>query len=146
VYFPSEEFYTSLATGIVDGVIYGSETSYAGLKLQEQAKYITDMKILNPMTSAIIINKKVWNSMPEDIRAIVEDTAIGHYTVPWFVFRSKLAEADRKYFTLEPFSPEDVGKLTKAAQTVWDAEAKKSPRAAKAVEILRSLAKESGRL
>jgi TRAP-type C4-dicarboxylate transport system substrate-binding protein len=147
VYFPSEEFYTSLATGIVDGVIYGSETSYAGLKLQEQAKYITDMKILNPMTSAILINKKLWDSMPEDLRKIVEDTAIGHYTVPWFVSRSMLAERDRKYFTLEPFSAEDVGKLTKAATTVvWEAEAKKSPRAAKAIEMLKAVAKETGRL
>ena len=146
VYIPSEEFYTSLSTGIIDGVIYGGESAYAGLKLQEHAKYITDMKVLNPMTSAIIVNKKVWDSMPVDVREMVEDVTRGFYTIPWFVWRSKVAERDRVHFTLEPFLAEDVGKMTKAAQTVWDAEAKKSPRAAKAIEILRSLAKESGRL
>jgi TRAP-type C4-dicarboxylate transport system substrate-binding protein len=148
VYLPSEEFYTALSTGVVDGVIFGSEYAYASLKLQEQASYIADMKILNPMTSAFIINKKAWNSLSPDLQMIVEQTATAFFPVTIY---SQYAIRDREVrmkgtFKYQLFSHDDVAKLTKAAQNVWDKEATKSPRAAKAVEMLRQVAKETGRL
>lgn len=146
VYMPAEEFYTSMATGVIDGCIYGSENGYYGLKLQEQAPYITDMKILNPMTSAILINQKVWDSMPADLKGILDETVKSQYTLAYFSFRSKQDAAVRQYFKREQFSPEDVAKMTTAAQQVWETEAKKSPRAAKGIELLKALAKEGGRL
>ena len=146
VYLPAEEFYTALSTGVIDGVIYGSEASYAGLKLQEVAPYITDMKILNPMSSAIIMNKKTWEGMPADLKGILEETSKAAYGVSYFAYRAKLDAAARKHFKATQFNAEDVAKLTGAAQAVWDTEAKKSPRVAKGVELLRALAKDHGRL
>lgn len=146
VYLPSEEFYTSLATGVIDGIIYGSWYSYQGLKLQEQAKYVTDMKILYPMTSAIIINKKVWESLPEDLRGTLDGTAESFYQLNYFCRRAKDDVEARKQFDNYILPAEDVAKLTKAALVVWDKEAAKSERAAKAVDMLKALAKDSGRL
>jgi len=146
VYMPGEEFYTSLSTGVIDGVIYGSEAAYYGLKLQEVAPYITDMKILNPMTSAIIINKKVWDGMPADLKGILDETTKSVYGLSYFSYRAQGDAAAKKYFKREQFDPADTAKLTGAAQQVWENEAKKSPRAAKGIEMLKALANDSGRL
>lgn len=146
VYLPSEEFYTSLSTGVIDGLIYGSDYSYSKLKLQEQAQYITDLKLLDPMTSAIIINKNVWNSLSEELRGIIETTVKSYFDISFAVHCQQQRMAAKGIFKYQPFPAEDVAKLTVAAQKVWDEEAKKSPRAAKAVEMLKALAKESGRL
>lgn len=146
VYLPNQEFYTALSTGVIDGVISGSYNTYYGLKLHEVAPYITDMKILNPMTSAIIINKKVWEGMPADLKGIIEETAKSRYGVTYFSFRARQDVPTARYFKLQQFNPADVARLTVSAQQVWDNEAKKSPRAAKGIEMLRALAKDTGRL
>jgi TRAP-type C4-dicarboxylate transport system substrate-binding protein len=149
VYLPSEEFYTALATGVVDGIIFGSDFAYYSLKLQEQAKYITDVKILDPITMCFIINKDIWKSLPADLQMIVEQIAVAHFSVDFFgIYANRDKEVkDKKVFSYQPpFSAADVSKLTKAAQTIWDKEAAKSPRAAKSIEILRSLARDTGRL
>jgi TRAP-type C4-dicarboxylate transport system substrate-binding protein len=146
VYLPSQEFYTSLATGVIDGIVYGSWYSYAGLKLQEQAKYVTDMKILYPVTSAIIINQKVRESLPADLRGTLEDTAKSFYRLNYYSRRAADDVEASKLFTNQILPPEDVAKLTKAALKVWDKEATKSARAAKAIGLLKALAKATGRL
>lgn len=149
VYLPSEEFYTALSTGVVDGIIFGSDFAYYSLRLQEQAKNITDIKILDPITMCFIVNKDVWKSLPADLQMIVEEIAVAHFSVDFFGIyanRDKMVK-DKKVFTYQPsFSPADVTALTKAAQAQWDKEATKSPRCAKAIEILRSLARDTGRL
>ena len=119
VYLPSEEFYTALATGVVDGIIFGSEFAYYSLRLQEQANNITDIKILNPMTSAFIINKNVWRSMPADLQTIVEQIATAHFaTAILGDYNNKDREIRAKgVFKYHPFPAEDVAKLTKAAQS-----------------------------
>lgn len=148
VYLPSEEFYTALATGVIDGIIFGAENAYYSLKLQEQATYITDIKILNPTTSAFIINKDVWKSLPADLQMIVEQTATAHFPIALYTQYNRIDREIRAkgIFKYQPFPAEDVARLTKAAQSTWDKEAAKSPRAAKAVEMLRTLAREAGRL
>jgi TRAP-type C4-dicarboxylate transport system substrate-binding protein len=146
VYLPSQEFYTSMATGVIDGIIYGSWYAYAGLKLQEQAKYVTDMKILYPMTSAIIVNKKVWEGLPADLRGTIGATAEAFYRIHYFTTRAKDDVEARKQFETFILPPDDVAKLTNAALKEWDKEAQKSPRAKKAIELLKSLARDSGRL
>jgi TRAP-type C4-dicarboxylate transport system substrate-binding protein len=146
IYLPSEEFYTSMATGVIDAIIYGGEDAYAGLKLYEQAKYITDPKILRPMTSAIIINKKKWNSLPKDLQEALFITTREHYIVHWYKFRIDANREAAKYFEHKMFKEEDVKKLTTAAQKVWDKEAAKSPRCKKAIDLLKQLAKDTGRL
>jgi hypothetical protein len=79
---------------------------------------------------------------------ILEQTATAFFPVTIY---SQYAIRDREVrmkgtFKYQLFSHDDVAKLTKAAQNVWDKEATKSPRAAKAVEMLRQVAKETGRL
>ena len=146
IYLPSEEFYTSLATGVIDAIIYGSEASYTALKLQEVAKYITNIKILNPMTSAFIVNQKVWDSLPPDLQVIVRELARANFNIDHYRVRTQMANEVKDVFEYQPFPAEDVARLTEAAQEVWEKEAAKSPRAAKGVEMLKKLAREEGRL
>jgi TRAP-type C4-dicarboxylate transport system substrate-binding protein len=146
VYLPSEEMYTSLATGVIDGVIYGSYFHYAKLKFQEQAPYVTDLGLVNPLMSAVIINKKVFDNLPADLKEILKNAVEAKYSAIYYGWKMQVDAKFKNVFKNEPFAAEDIAKLTKAAQKTWEVEAKKSPRAAKAIEMLKTLAKDTGRL
>ena len=146
VYLPAEEYYTSLATGIIDGVLAGPEFDYAMKKLNEHAPYLTDLGMISPCTSALMVNMDVWNSLPEDLQGIVEDTAKAFFCV---TFHSEIMKLDRSFlgtFERQPFPASEVAKLTEAATKVWDEEAVQSERNAKGVDMLKALARETGRL
>jgi len=66
------EIYTSLQRGIIDSVLYPICAATA-FKFDEVAKYIT---VANIYTTNIIfaMNMDSWNSLPEDLRAIVKQT------------------------------------------------------------------------
>ena len=84
--------------------------------------------------------------MPEDLQAIIQKAADefrwSYYR--WITKQDK--ETIDKLFknTSTAFSKEDLQQMTKAALTVWDEEAKKSPANKEAVDIIKKAAKEAG--
>jgi TRAP-type C4-dicarboxylate transport system substrate-binding protein len=148
VSMPPEDIYLALTTGQIDGVLYGSAFEYKETKYYEGGRFFNTTPVLDPIVDTLVINQKTWDSMPEDLQAIVQKAADefrwSYYQ--WITAQDK--ETIDKLFknTSTAFSEEDVKEMTKASLTVWDEEAKKSPANQKAVEIIKKAAKEAGRL
>ena len=148
VYFGSEEFYTNLATGVVDAIIYGSDGSYYKLKLHEVATHITDMGWLDPYTSSVHINMDIWNALPDDLKGILKAVTTEYFTMEMRTYQVKqLWEArDAEVFEYYTFATEEQAKLVSAAADLWDKVAAVSPRNAEAIEMLKAMNREFGRL
>lgn len=149
VFLPAQELYVGLSTGVIDGVLYGGPFEYQQLKFDEVANNYTFLNLLNPgWTETIIANPKSWEGLSDEHREIVED-AIMQYAADIHNFleggNAAVIEAGEG-FNFASLPAEDTAALTAAAQKMWDAEAGKSDRAAKAIEILRENAREQGRL
>jgi len=151
VYLPAEELYVGLSTGVIDGAIYGGPVEYEQLKLNEVATHYTFLNMLNPgWTDTIIANPKTWNGLSDEHRAILQD-AIDQYAADIHAWledgNDRIIEAGNgEIFTFATLPAEDSASLTEAAQAVWQEEAAKSERTAKAIEILVENAKAQGRL
>jgi len=139
VYIPVSEVYTAFATGTIDACVYGGATDYLDLSMGEVAKYyVYEPYVLNPNTNNYLINMDAWNSLPDDLKAIFE-IAAWEQTL-WCSTRSNLEE----YTGIEEMGlegvywpAEDIKEFTEAAVPFWEEEAAKSPRCAKAVQIVR---------
>ena len=69
------EAYTSLQTGVYDAWVMFS-TSVMGFKLYEPCKYFTSMNFgATPNVCIITINAKVWNKLPREVQAILQEVA-----------------------------------------------------------------------
>ncbi len=148
VSMPPEDIYLALTTGQIDGVLYGSAYEYKETKYYEGGRFFNTTPILDPIVDTLVINKKVWDSMSQDLQAIVQKAADafrgGYYN--WITSHDKETIKELFKNTSTSFSKEDMKQMTKAAITVWDEEAKKSPANKKAVEIIKKAARDAGRL
>jgi TRAP-type C4-dicarboxylate transport system substrate-binding protein len=70
----------ALQTGIIDGYVSSREV-LMDMKLGEMVKYSTDYPLT--VTSFVaVMNKNVWNSLPEDVQKVIDDlnTEMASYT------------------------------------------------------------------
>ncbi len=73
VNMPITETYTALERGVVDGTV----VPYEGVvifKLDELLKYTTPADFYT-VTMAFLMNKKKWDSLPDDIKKIIDENA-----------------------------------------------------------------------
>jgi len=70
------DVYMGLDRGVIDGAITGYPAAFSR-KWYEVAKYVLWTPV-NSSCKAILMNKKVWNSMPPDVQANIEQ-AIQEY-------------------------------------------------------------------
>lgn len=149
VFLPAQELYVGLSTGVIDGVLYGGPIEYEQLKFDEVAKNYTFLNLLNPgWTDTIIANTKVWDKLSDEQRSIVTK-AVRQYAAEihaWLEEGNAKVIKEGKNFTFKTIPAEDSAALSQAAQKIWQEEAAKSERAAKAVKILEENAKAQGRL
>lgn len=148
VSMPPEDIYLALTTGQIDGVLYGSAFEYKETKYYEGGRFFNKTPVLDPITDNLVINKKLWDSMPKDLQEIIQNAAnefrSGYYR--WITAQDKETIDSLFKNTSTSFSAEDMKQMTKAALTVWEEQAKKSPANQKAVDIIKANAKKAGRL
>ena len=92
---PFAEVYPALEKGIIDGGLYSFESA-ATFKYAEATKYVMDV----PVGYAVhmwIMNKKLWDSQPKDIQAVLEG-----------IFREAPIHWGNTYDTLEENFEQDV--------------------------------------
>ena len=149
VFIPAEEMYTSLATGAVDGVLYGGASGYYDMKLFEVAKYFYQPAFLASVTINHLVNKKFWASLPEDIKVIMD--VANRELSAWMSYNYihlelvKLKKAQKEHGVKVVTLPAaEMSKLASSAVANWDAYAKKGPACAKAVEIIKTYSREAG--
>ena len=148
VFLPAEELYVGLSTGVIDGVLYGGPLEYEQLKLNEVAKNYTSLNLLNPgWIETIIINKKVWDKMNDKQKDLVKEV-VNQYAEDihnWLDEGNKKLMNEGELFTFSLLNEEDTKKLSDAAEKIWEEEAAKSERNAKAIDILLENKKLRGR-
>lgn len=148
VSMPPEDIYLALTTGQIDGVLYGSAFEYKETKYYEGGRFFNMTPVLDPIVDTLVINQKVWDSMPKDLQVIVQNAAdefrSGYYN--WISAQDKDTINELFKNTSTSFSADDMKQMTKAAMEVWEEEAKKSPANKEAVDIIKKAAKDAGRL
>lgn len=70
-------YYNALSTGLYDGIVV-FESAVAPYKFHEVAPHITDVGLGATYASALTVNLDLWNSLPEDLRAVIEEIALGY--------------------------------------------------------------------
>ncbi|XKE45190.1 TRAP transporter substrate-binding protein [Halomonas organivorans] len=149
VYLPAQELYVGLSTGVIDGAIYGGPVEYEQLKLNEAAEHYTFLNMLNPgWTETAIVNQSTWEGLSEAHQQILRE-AVEQYASDihaWLEEGNQRIIEEGEMFQFASLPAEDSRRLTEAAQAVWQEEAEKSERNARAIEILVENAKEQGRL
>lgn len=66
----NNDAYTSIETGVIDGITSFGLRTAATMALHEQAPYIVDIGSGIQGPSAVVIRKDLWDSFPEDIKAL----------------------------------------------------------------------------
>ena len=72
VNMPVTEAYTALERGVVEGTVLPWEGNFI-FKLAEILKYGTETQFYT-MTMMVAMNKKKWDSLPEDVKKVIEET------------------------------------------------------------------------
>jgi C4-dicarboxylate-binding protein DctP len=110
----ASEIYTSMQTGLVDGG-ENTESTFYQFKMYEVQKYMT-LSNHGYVGYAVVANKKFWDGLPSDIRAVLDD-AIAKATV--FGNRVAKKENDDAREALIALNRTKLSTLTKAQRDEW---------------------------
>lgn len=147
VNMPPEDLYLAMSTGQIDGVLYGAAYEYKLNKYYEVAPYLLETPITNPLVDHMVMNLKLWESMPPDLQKIIKmatDKMRWHHYL--MVVSNYAKIKDETFKGVTTLSDADQKVLTEAAKAVWDEEAARSPENAAAVKIIENAARMAGRL
>ena len=82
------DWYNSMSTGLIDGVIAWAEAAMA-YKLYEVSPYMLDVRLGAVTSKVISVNRNTWKRLPEEVRVILKQAA--------YDYRDELArETDRR--------------------------------------------------
>ena len=145
-FFPPEEIYTALATGTLDGTEYGSEVAMTAMGLEEVGKYLMLPHYQIFWCGCYIIPEEVYNTMPDDLRAILVEGLIAMgwhmrttYNDMMFESREKMLKAGVTFVVLPD---EDIAALSAAGLDAMADIKATSPRCERLVNLIEeSLAK-----
>lgn len=142
VFITGEETYTALQAGAIDGVSWGSSMGKYTTGLYEVAKYFLYPPLMPVNSANVIVNQRAWNSLPDDLKAILEQAVImagiGHTVHQnWTGERWGLVQMQKSGVTVNYLEGEDLKRAEEVAFALWDAQAKRSPASKKLVEMIK---------
>lgn len=124
VFIPFAEIYVGLARGTIDAEISGAHSEAMLAKTYEVAKYQMTPELTGAQNCEIIINKKIWDELPANLRAMF-DVALKAYAFDVArmfekeerTARSFMESKGSKYVELPP---EVMKKWLTSALGLWD--------------------------
>jgi TRAP-type mannitol/chloroaromatic compound transport system substrate-binding protein len=150
VYLPPGEIYMAIKLGTIDGYVGGIDY-LEDLKLKEVVKYFVKEPNLSSVLCEHIINMNSWNKLPAALREKIQREQ-RHAELDWtmhatveipYLERRVSKDYGVKFVSLPE---DDHEEIMKAAMVVWDRIAAKSPRCAKLINILKTMARELGKI
>lgn len=69
------EVYTSLATGVIDGVAMSTLVDHRDGAWYEVTKYEYPLPVTSYQSTPYVVNLDAWNTLPDDLQAILENAA-----------------------------------------------------------------------
>ena len=150
VFIGGAELYTSLATGVVDAARWGSPAVNKSTSLYEVAKYYIQPSSLPAPNNFFGVNPRAWKSLPDDLKAILEQAAIS--TSLDYMGRGALEDAKATAFMQSKgvefirIPDEEWSEMEKLARGFWNKYAEKDPEfCGPAVKILNDYLTDLGR-
>jgi len=146
VYIPYEEVYLAISQGTIDGGLFGGAASYLDLSFPEIAPYYCKTPWVSPVTTSYIYNLDSWNALPDNLKQLISDEVMYQSLVIGrnYCMSGEMAAWDS--FTTTELEPAAVAALTTAAIDVWNEYAAKSDRLNAAVELIKTLNRQAGRI
>ena len=142
------EAYEAVATGVVDGGTVGEELSIINMSLQEVIKcVIPEPRSPSSLALPLVINLELWNSLPDDLKAIVQETTVA-YTNRYFqkvLYGAGEVKGILKEAGVTTYVPTeaDMAMWNEAVDGYWDELAKK-PNEAEALGMLKGFLERMG--
>lgn len=123
VWTPGDEIYTMLSTGGVDAVTFSHAKDDMDMGFHEVTKYwVKYPKVCGPAADALIVNKSVWESMPDDLKAILEAATEAGSMRNKMMAQHKISKAwdavEEEGIEIIEWSEEDAKKLSSTARDV----------------------------
>ncbi|QDZ01538.1 TRAP transporter substrate-binding protein [Nitratireductor mangrovi] len=144
------EVFTALETGIIDGADASSLVNNVGLGLYDVVDHATYPGFHSMPIDHVTFNLDVWNSFPDDIKAILEvaTQALAFQTAMTINIANEEAAAalKAKGVKLYDWSPEDRAEFRAGAQRAWDGWASKTPEAKALVDSHRAFLRRIGKI
>ncbi len=73
IWTPADEIYTMLSTGGVDAITFSHAADMVDMGFHEVTKYwVKSPMVVGPACDIFVVNLKTWNSLPDDLKAILE--------------------------------------------------------------------------
>jgi len=143
------EVYTALATGVIDGVDGCNIVDHRDGRFYEVAQYMYPLPLTTSQVAPLIVNMDAWNSLPEDLQAIIEISQYKHAEL--WERKSNLWELEALTEMLDgglQWSPEpseaEKAEWLQAGQASWDKYAEKDECCAELIDIMTDFMKELG--
>lgn len=149
VSLPKEDLYTALATGTINAVVWGSAYGFYDNNFYEVCKYYLQPPFQWFGQWDLIMNPDIYNELPDDIKLVLwyamKEVNVGVNRIGWYRDADALARMQEAGVTITTLPEEDMAAIKKI---VWDEIypelAATDPLAAKAIEILKEVAKDFG--
>ena len=150
VYLPIDEVYTSFDKGIVDALSGYTTYGWYKMGIHKIAKYISEPGFLmGTLVLEIAANKKAWDQLPDDLKAIVEaatrEADMIVCQADLVASKEALKEMKASGMKTNVLAPEDIAKMRKVAQKVVDEYSSKDPISQKVWESQKAMLKKLGK-
>ncbi len=127
------EIFTALETGIIDGADASGLANNVGLGLYDLVSHATYPGFHSMPSDHLAIRKDVWDSLPEDIKRIIDVAMqkLAFQTALTFEVKNNEAAAALREsgVTLHAWSAEDRAQFRAAAQAAWQRWGDRTPEA-----------------
>lgn len=115
------EVYTSLERGILDGAFAFAFITAEKMKLNEQAPYIVEGGAGAHAPSTVVMNRKLWLSLPDDLKEIINGVVADIYNWKYLELYSKLMAESvdvmvKKGAKFSTWSPAEIAKAKAMVQ------------------------------
>jgi len=148
VTMPGGDIYTSLATGVIDGVSYGGIAVNNMLGFTEYTKYIMMPYEITSHSPAYWINADLWDELPNDLKSILEQAVYGAGLYMRYTYAAGEAEATEEAIAqgckIVQLSAEDVNALTEGSLGILEELKGEDAYAAQGVAIIEGALREWG--
>jgi TRAP-type mannitol/chloroaromatic compound transport system substrate-binding protein len=143
---PPTEIYLGLERGIVDAAEFSGPAANIPMGLHEISKYVLQPGIHQPgAQTELIINKKAWEALPDDLKAIVEINARetdcwAHYWME--ALNARAMNYLKQHIEIVQMSDQTLIDFCKVAHEYLEAKKAKYPKLKEALESQEALRKE----
>ncbi|MBA7704840.1 Lactate-binding periplasmic protein [subsurface metagenome] len=148
VFVAGGELYTALATGVVDGAHWGHAGPMYAMKFHEVLKYFMKPAVAWGSWNQLYINMDVWNKFTPQQRIAIETAAqasaqfstLHTQVLSRRALKSMVEDYGVQVITLPE---EEQAKARELAIESWEAIAKKNPRNAQIIDMIKAFLKET---